>query len=151
MKKFHIDRLEKLYNFLGTVEPKKFDFSSWADTKTGETDMNVCGTTACALGWAGSMPEFRKRGLKLGWEKSYWDSSKVRGEVYLYSDGAIDANGLEAGEKFFGLTEEEAEYLFIPTEDADADTIGYGHMPLTEYRKGLRKFINKKKRKLKVA
>ena len=30
MKKFHIDRLEKLYNFLGTVKPKKFYWGEWA-------------------------------------------------------------------------------------------------------------------------
>jgi hypothetical protein len=28
-------------------------------------DMNHCGTVACALGWAATVPSFRKAGLKL--------------------------------------------------------------------------------------
>lgn len=37
--------------------------------------LNQCGTTACALGWAYTMPEFRKAGLR--WAKSW---GEVRGE-----------------------------------------------------------------------
>lgn len=142
MKKHHINRLEKLYAFLGTVEPEKFDFSIWA-TANGDTavvpKLNACGTTACALGWAGSMPEFRKRGLKLIWDKDHPNSHVMftdrDGERYF---------GEIAGEAFFGLTENEAYHLFIP-ESYAAET-----MPLSQYRRRLRKFIDRKKRELKI-
>jgi len=144
MNKHHINRLEKLYTFLGTVKPKKFNFGSWANSESGKPDVNVCGTTACALGWAASMPEFRKRGLKLVWEKF---DGELEAEVRLHtsdSDPNWPLSGEDAGAVFFGLTYREACYLFIPADDASLD------MPLNKYRQRLRKFIDKKKRELKI-
>lgn len=142
MKKHHIDRLEKLYTFLGTVKPTKFYFGNWASTNGDpdtKLDVNVCGTTACALGWAGSMPEFRKRGLKLVWDKEWQE-----GEVWFTDSDGDRAYGEDAGAKFFGLTDKEAWYLFIP------DTVHEEDMPLNRYRQRLRTFINRKKRELKL-
>ena len=139
MKKHHINRLEKLYKFLGTVKPKKFNFGSWAISESGIADVNVCGTTACALGWAGTIPEFRKRGLKLVWWENIY--GELEAEVRLDDH----RNGEHAGAAFFGLTHYEACYLFIP------DCTTSMHMPLSEYRRRLRGFINKKKRELKIA
>lgn len=142
MKKHHIDRLEKLYTFLGTVKPEKFEFGVWAAANgepTTKLDLNVCGTTACALGWAGSMPEFRKRGLKLIWDKEWQE-----GEVFLTESDGYKLYGEDAGAEFFGLTHEEACHLFIPDNFEDE------HMPLTQYRRHLRRFIDRKKRELKI-
>lgn len=143
MKKHHINRLEKLYTFLGTVNPKKFNFVSWAVSKSGKPDVNVCGTTACALGWAGSMPEFRKRGLRLEWD-TY--AGIAEAEVCLpANDGSGEYfYGEDAGAEFFGLSFREAWYLFIP------DSCAAENMPLNEYRRRLRKFIDRKKRELKI-
>jgi hypothetical protein len=144
MKKFHIDRLEKLYNFLGTIKPKKFYWGEWAMNK-GYTDkapdMNVCGTTACALGWAASMPEFRKRGLKLVW----YESNKLGWVELRTKNSDDDLDSEEAGAEFFGLTNAEADELFIPNF-----TQGEDEMTLGQYRKRLRKFIDRKRRELKV-
>jgi hypothetical protein len=140
MNKHHIVRLEKLYTFLGTIKPAKFDFSYWAtaanDSDTAK-DITACGTTACAMGWAGSMPEFRKRGLKLIWER-HSNSGHV---VFTDRDGERFF-GEEAGEVFFGLTCKEAEFLFIPASDTAEK------MPVNLYRRRLRKFIDRKKSKL---
>lgn len=153
MKKHHINRLEKLYTFLGTVNPKKFDFSSWAESTSGKPDVNVCGTTACALGWAGSMPEFRKRGLKLEWDVSNYGPDDVVADASVIlrdRHGMSIAEGEEAGAEFFGLTDEEADYLFIPDGQSLGEGIGPSDMSLKDYRRELRKFINSKKRELKI-
>lgn len=155
MKKHHIDRLEKLYDFLGTVKPAKFNFGAWGASNIGATDLNVCGTTACALGWAASMPEFRKRGLKLQWSVATVGPGDKESEAVVVlkdKDGQL-YNGEDAGREFFGLTSDEADYLFLPKGygwDSD-DSIGEEDMSVKDYRKGLRKFINKKKRELQVA
>ena len=144
MKKFHIDRLEKLHAFLGTVKPKKFFFGSWATDQNDryrEPDLNVCGTTACALGWAASMPEFRKRGLKMHWDENWEEAYPMLKD----KDGDV-LTGEDAGAEFFGLSYDEAEELFIPDEEAGRNR----DMPLPEYRKRLRKFITRKKRELKI-
>jgi hypothetical protein len=139
MNKHHIDRLEKLYTFLGTIKPEKFDFSYWSTAANDDTakDINACGTTACAMGWAGSMPEFRKRGLKLVWEKD-----ENTGDVEFVDRNGYKLFGEHAGAKFFGLTYEEAEFLFIPASDTAEK------MPVNLYRRRLRKFIDRKKSKL---
>jgi hypothetical protein len=141
MKKHHIDRLEKLHAFLGTVKPKKFNFGSWAASKSGTPDVNVCGTTACALGWAGTMPEFRKRGLRLEWDTC---DGVIEAEVRLpdTDDPTEYFSGETAGAVFFGLSMREAYYLFIPNSDEAED------MPLSKYRRRLRGFIDRKKKEL---
>jgi len=140
MQKFHIDRLEKLYAFMGTVKPTKFYFGEWAVAESEETaNINACGTTACAMGWAGSMPEFRKRGLKLVWEKDIGS-----GYVEFVDRNGYKLFGEHAGAKFFGLTEDESNHLFIPWSDYEEN------MSLAQYRRRLRGFINRKKRELKI-
>lgn len=149
MKKHHIDRLEKLYAFLGTIKPKKFKFGSWAESPTGQTDVNVCGSTACALGWAASMPEFRKRGLKLQWEIYGWDHNmESEATVVMKNKAGFKIYGDDAGAEFFGLTAEEAEYLFIPKGLGWTEGMGPENMSLAQYRRGLRRFIDRKRKEL---
>ena len=144
MKKFHIDRLEKLHAFLGTVKPKKFFFGSWATDQNDiyrKPDLNVCGTTACALGWAASMPEFRKRGLKMHWDGHWEEAYPVLKDKY-----GEEHTGEDAGAEFFGLSYDEADELFIPNFGQNEE-----NLPLSQYRRRLRKFIDRKKREMKVA
>lgn len=74
--------------------------------RTARVDMwiwaNECGTVACAAGWAGQDPWFRRRGFKL---------DKVRERVTYFGH-----YGFVAIEEFFDLTEEESGHLFA--EDA---------------------------------
>jgi hypothetical protein len=78
------------------------------DPYTGRVkEERTCGTSACALGEACTIPAFRRLGLKLvpgaGFDAdlSYTPMYKRR-------------KGLAAGMAFFGLTEYQASYLFLP-------------------------------------
>lgn len=58
-------RLLKLAAFLEQLDPKRFNYRRWVgDDWKGAQDLS-CGTTACALGWAATMPEFQELGLRL--------------------------------------------------------------------------------------
>ncbi len=61
----HVDRLLLLADFLETVPPERFDMARWTGVDwAGKSDLS-CGTAACAMGWATTIPQFRKLGLKL--------------------------------------------------------------------------------------
>lgn len=63
------DLLETLKEFLKTIATEKFDLDSWRYTDNTEIFIsddylkNECGTTACAMGWAATLPEFKEAGL----------------------------------------------------------------------------------------
>lgn len=98
-------RLQTLANFLRTCAPEKFDLENWRSAphtlSPTDEDLNTCGTTACAVGWACSMPEFKAEGL-------YYN-----GHMPVYAP--VDAQPLSywrAVEEFFGLSFIEARWLF---------------------------------------
>jgi hypothetical protein len=100
-----LERLEKLMENWGVekkllVAPEgkitKFDISRWH-----------CGTAACVLGAAALLPEFNKKGLKLS------ESETCSG---FYYPNFRSYYSYESGEKFFGLNEKQAEYLFDPEQ-----------------------------------
>lgn len=101
-------RLLKLADFLDALPPERFDFGVWAgDDWKGAPDLS-CGTTACALGWATTIPEFARLGLRL---------VKGRGRAHYVTigrDHKEDAS-YSAAYKVFGVTTEEFEYLFLPS------------------------------------
>lgn len=94
-------RLLKLAALLERLPPERFNYSHWVgDDWKGKKDLS-CGTTACALGWATTIPELRKLGLHL------------RKDSEGYAD--VVCGRMEnkfAGMKVFGLTFEESEALF---------------------------------------
>ncbi len=140
-KRHHLARLEKWYSFLqDQVSPKKFDFTYWA--AGNKPDVNVCGTTACGLGWAGSIPSFRKKGLRLIFSEARYKSKAYSGKVFLYETGKRRKSGVDAGEIFFGITPSEAWSLFIPSSS------GNSKMTLPTYLKKVRRLIDKKKKEL---
>lgn len=108
--KVRLNRLEKLYYMLinhGTLFPKvKFCMNTWLESKKHYEEQSYistsikwgsCNSAACALGSACLYGPFRKAGLSIN-----MNSTPIyRGYYYL-----------EAGEMFFGLTEEETVYLF---------------------------------------
>lgn len=101
----------KLAEFLRTIKRSKFDLGVFVENdKLGRYEwdtkaLNECGTTACACGWACTIPSFRKAGLKL--EKGF-----------LKYKGAFN---FTAASEFFGITLIEAEYLFDPLYYKKAD------------------------------
>lgn len=134
-------RLLALATFLAKVPDHKFDLESWGSTDNLDDESlqalnlddgvsfadcaaNVCGTTACALGWAASMPKNRKAGLDLiavtdgmfGPVDVYW---KIRYRKRVRRSGKRDKyityGNFEAGVKFFHLGGyQEACYFFDP-------------------------------------
>jgi len=92
------DRLLKLAQFLKTVNPNNFDMRRWIK------DPN-CGTACCAMGWAGSIPEFRLDGLMSGWFKG-------DDELFYRSPEGPIYDGWEVPDKFFEISGEESRYLF---------------------------------------
>lgn len=115
MNKF-ASRLLSLATFLEELPRKRFFYGTWVGpTWKGKSDLS-CGTTACALGWATVLPEFRRLGLRLDRDdscitivhnkrkKSIWDRLPFNSQPFL------------AGWQVFDLTKDEFDYLFTPRE-----------------------------------
>ena len=124
------DRLLKLAALLAEIPTRRFNYDTWVgDGFKGAQDLS-CGTTACALGWACTVPAFRKLGLELEVETSTRDEYNDKGdfvEVKSYqatpvcpSPGKTRAGNpkklyaYEAGQEIFRLSEEQAGFLFTP-------------------------------------
>ncbi len=105
-------RLLKLADFLQTLPRQKFDYTSWiGDNWNGESLM-TCGTTACALGWATAMPEFRRVGLQMEKIHDDYDPRSFYGQVCLKDNPGCGEE--EAGMQVFGLTSDEFNFVFVP-------------------------------------
>ena len=97
-------------------EPERFDYQEWVGRNwKGKADLS-CGTTACALGWATTIPALRRRGLRL-----YLSASNfVKGYVGIAGhppeqNGLGSAqNSIEAAMEALLLDEDEAQFLFYP-------------------------------------
>lgn len=96
-------RLLKLAALLDTVPRRRFDMGTWGVASKVIKDKPVCATRACALGWATAIPEFKRAGLQL--VQDYEGSTGA--DVYFK-----DRIGSDAGRVFFGLTDEQADWLF---------------------------------------
>jgi hypothetical protein len=100
------DRLLLLADFLDQLPPERFDFRHWVGSDwEGDPELS-CGTTACALGWATTIPEFRKLGLSMCKPRE----EDLRGYVTL--NGRQDS--WAAGKEIFGIGAASFDYLFIP-------------------------------------
>lgn len=107
--KVSTSRLLRLANFLDGVPRERFDYKTFVgDDWQGKQNLS-CGTTACALGWAATMPFFRKLGLRLEYANRYGASVVVKNRPF-------NGSSLESAEFVFGITREQARYLFIPDE-----------------------------------
>lgn len=172
MKQFHANRLNKLADFLDDLEPKLFNLRTWCTIVDGpikniaareemdlfefdsahpikpEDIIRGCGSTACALGWAASMPEFRKRGLGLFVEGDQisdiaagycpvGEDTQIVGDVYYKPEngGGLFYEGIEAGAAFFGLDLVDAKWLFYP------DSYGVSHPTASHVAKRIRQAI----------
>lgn len=116
------ERLLKLADFLDTVPPARFRFDVWAHNKKGEEiKIGECGTTACAVGWATTIPEFAAAGLHL----------RIGGDFGPTATPEFDGSeSIEAVMRFFDLSMHDAERLFYPSEeedeeDEDQDSYGF--------------------------
>jgi hypothetical protein len=128
-RKTSAHRLLKLADFLDKLPRRKFDYRLYGE-KT------KCGTVACALGWATQMPEFRRLGLKAKWVKDCWAEFRLIPVFY----GEM---GPGAACPVFGLTEDEAWFLFMPaaTLTADGDRSPGGNATPKQVAKHIRRFV----------
>jgi hypothetical protein len=138
MEKYHANRLVKLAQVLKTVKKENFYLGTWFDGDGGITEefskagieidkaitdkqILECNTTACALGWAASIPAFQRLGLKLEFDR-HDDVASV--SLYDKTTGErITDDSFEAARVFFGLRVDEEDtfedaneptYLFSP-------------------------------------
>lgn len=102
----------------------KFDLSWWitipgkherSDTlevlRGARAGKNYCGTAACAVGLAASLPEFNKEGLRPG----------GIGEACVVLAGVTNESSLDAAIVFFDLSRSDAGELFCPGSYDDRD------------------------------
>jgi hypothetical protein len=104
--------LLKLADLLESLPPERFDYCMWAGSDWSPESGLSCGTTACALGWATTIPEL---GLELR-----------RGEVlncYVSRVGQVahhpaseGPHSLECAADVFDVSLEEATFLFCADE-----------------------------------
>jgi hypothetical protein len=140
-------RLLKLADFLDELPPKRFDFTQWVDEDwKGKPDLS-CGTKACALGWATTIPSFRRLGMNLGHHIDVYGG--VVNYVRLGGSRDLCDGPFKAAKKVFGLaTYEEFEFLFVPDSacelgDREYYNSGGGAKPKT-VAKDIRRFVAKK-------
>lgn len=101
------DRIATLRDYLrDEVKDARFNLATWVGCESapwrGMQDLS-CGTTACAMGWAATIPSFQALGLHL---KVMFSNSKFGVIAY---DGT---DHFQAAAKFMDLSSDDAEFLF---------------------------------------
>jgi len=87
-----------------------FDINTWGEELTRQrARVSHCNTAACALGSAGLYKPFRRAGLKT-------DPSMCMAVTYREPGARASFRelGFSAGEKFFGISRYESQFLFDP-------------------------------------
>lgn len=108
MSSIRTDRLMRLTDLLDTIEPEAFDLEFWK--RSGPN----CGTTACAIGHACTIPEFIEAGLQLHVDVQEEEETTyfVAYKNYISSSAVME---------FFGLDYNQAMWLFYPLSYEDKD------------------------------
>lgn len=110
-------RLLALADKLDTIPKERFNFNQWiGDNWKGSQDLS-CGTTACALGWAATMPKFRKLGLYILDRFSTGNPS-----VYIHRE----CEGVDAATTLFGISYTEATIIFTPFTEKHNEHMRFG-------------------------
>lgn len=112
----------------GLARGIKFDLGVWLSRDRPGRYGHSCGTTGCAIGLALVLPAFNKLGFVPEREETTTsDIHTTRPKYVDPSTGRISANW-QAVERFFDLTNQDAEWLFTaeaykdePTEGATAE------------------------------
>jgi hypothetical protein len=143
-----VDRLMKLHDLLSAIPDEKFELDNWAKrsptamglgrakgkkvldfTKAIQTD---CGTTACACGWATTIPEFNALGFKM--VDFHNGHSSANGMIEFEMDG-VYSRGISAAALFFEIDYDDASNLFIPSN------YPYGQRDRQDVMKRIRAFV----------
>jgi hypothetical protein len=102
-------RLLLLAKKLESLPRGRFNYDVWVGGDWGGKKDLSCGTVACALGWATTLPSLRKAGLRMCNEGDYGYVGLVGGSCPEFADPSIYAATV-----VFALTVDEARHLFIP-------------------------------------
>lgn len=124
-KNLYKNRLLLLAEHLEKLPNKRFDFRHWVGPDWNG-DANLCNTTACALGHATTIPELADAGLILVKCHSYRHGGLVclRQNMEVPEFDIDNISSLDAAMHVFGLTMDEAEYLFLPASECMIDMWG---------------------------
>jgi hypothetical protein len=111
-------RLLKLADFLTALPKQKFDFSVIAHEgekpllKALKARTEHCGTVACAIGWMPAVfPRLVRWILNRGWLLA----------VELKKGPAPAFMNFRAASEVFGISDDDAEYLFLPDRSGLGD------------------------------
>lgn len=112
-------RLEKLATKLEKLPPKRFNYNSWVGRNWGKKPDLSCGTTACAMGWATTMPEFRRLGLRMNAAGTPVFSDQVKLDdvpdaQVCFGRSDVTYGGVGSAAEIFRISLESAGYLFVP-------------------------------------
>lgn len=133
--RFQHRRLLKLAEHLETGVPRKrFNMNFWK-REAG------CGTVCCAMGHGVSVPSLRRAGLKFLFTELWQDNDDD--EERDYTVVCNGQEGLSAAEEVFGISFDQAEYLFMPMSySAELDSF----QPITPkiVARRIRKFVEEK-------
>jgi hypothetical protein len=141
------NRLLDLCDLLVKLPKNRFDYESYVGPDwQGKSNLS-CGTTACAFGWATTIPKLRRAGLRLINTDRY---GGTRGVVTTQKIGDSPGSDIAAAEEIFNLDYNEFEYLFIPYGITSLPDLGlydeYHNSDMTakELSKHIRKFVKAK-------
>jgi len=104
-------RLLVLAAFLDELPPERFDYTKWVGRDWGGAEDLSCGTVACALGWATTIPEFRELGLRLKLGANGSSGAVTLGD----SEYASYGTSIAAAQELFCLTSLQVNLLFVPS------------------------------------
>ena len=113
------ERLTLLTTELRKWPCEQFNFGVWVDDDwKGKPDLS-CGTSACALGVATTIPVFQALGLKLTKDKYGIGYVIIDGKPPVIDgrDTLLLSTSLESAMTIFELTLAEARYLFVPDQE----------------------------------
>lgn len=134
MDRKHYNRLLKLADFLEKLPNRKFYLGSWIGGNWDEGDdeahgdLNRCGTTACALGWATMLPFAKTEKVRLCPDQT--KGTFMIGKNYVEPE--------HAARKLFGVSYTEFTELFYPSGLAD----GLYTITPKDYAKELRTWVS---------
>jgi len=147
-------RLLKLADLLDALPDERFVFKHWVDPETyeGKPDLS-CGTTACAFGWATTVPAFRKLGLRLqrpGADMSpapcmLGDNGEVVRKKYPLGGVWYEDAADRAAEAIFHIGPLGTAKLFLPDYYGDYDGLP-GTATRKEVAANIRAFVNSAER-----
>lgn len=135
-----VRRLYLVVSKLEEVKPAQFDFSTWVgDDWKGLPDLS-CGTTACGLGLATTIPEFQELGLvmvKLPWVFANREAAAtvaLKEDIDRFSDPnellAFHDLARRAGRQIFGINPREFNHIFVACHSLTLENDGHDPIDL---------------------